>query len=108
MRLSLDAVPEGIDPEEVRQCLKDLPGVAEVHDLHIWAMSTTKTALTAHLVTADRTARATDPIQGANRALHDRFQIEHTTLNWKTPTTTDRARRNLRIPCRGAGLTNES
>ena len=64
--------------------IKDLPGVAEVHDLHIWAMSTTKTALTAHLVTADRTAPATDRIQGANRALHDSFQIEHTTLQLET------------------------
>ncbi|MGQ8420507.1 cation transporter dimerization domain-containing protein, partial [Enterobacter hormaechei] len=48
--LSLAAVPPGIDPVAVRACLSERPGVAEVHDLHVWAMSTTETALTAHLV----------------------------------------------------------
>jgi len=48
--LSLDAVPPHIDPANVRAYLAKLSGVAEVHDLHIWAMSTTETALTAHLV----------------------------------------------------------
>ncbi|GJD50449.1 Cadmium, cobalt and zinc/H(+)-K(+) antiporter [Methylobacterium crusticola] len=48
--LSLDAVPPGIDPAAVRRCLAERPGVAEVHDLHVWPMSTTETALTAHLV----------------------------------------------------------
>ena len=45
MNLSLDAVPENIDPQEVEAFLADQPGVTEVHDLHIWAMSTTETAL---------------------------------------------------------------
>jgi len=49
-RLSLDAVPSGIDPETVRAFLATLPGVTSTHDLHIWAMSTTGTALTCHLV----------------------------------------------------------
>src|SRR6185437_6389233 len=49
VKLSLAAVPEGIDPEAVRVFLESQPGVAGVHDLHIWAMSTTDTALTAHL-----------------------------------------------------------
>jgi cobalt-zinc-cadmium efflux system protein len=48
--LELDAVPEGIDMGVVRGYLAALPLVHEVHDLHIWAMSTTDTALTAHLV----------------------------------------------------------
>ena len=48
--MSLAAVPAGIDPTAVRGYLGGLPGVAGVHDLHIWAMSTTETALTAHLV----------------------------------------------------------
>ena len=47
--LSLAGVPEGIDRAKVEAFLKDRAGVAEVHDLHIWAMSTTETALTAHL-----------------------------------------------------------
>ena len=48
--MSLDAVPDGVDATAVRRYLAELPGVAEVHDLHIWSMSTTETALTGHLV----------------------------------------------------------
>jgi len=51
--LSLDAVPEGIDPDAVAAWLRALPGVSELHDLHIWGLSTTETALTAHLVRED-------------------------------------------------------
>jgi cobalt-zinc-cadmium efflux system protein len=50
LNLSLDAVPEGIERESVNRYLNDLPGVLEVHDLHIWGLSTTETALTAHLI----------------------------------------------------------
>ena len=53
VNLVLDAVPQGIDPEEVERYLAGLPDVVAVHDLHIWAMSTTDTALTVHLVTPD-------------------------------------------------------
>ena len=49
-RLALHAVPEGVDSADVRRLLEQQPGVQEVHDLHIWGMSTTETALTAHLV----------------------------------------------------------
>jgi cobalt-zinc-cadmium efflux system protein len=49
-RMSLDAVPQGIEPAKVRQHLETLPGVASVHDLHIWAVGTTENALTVHLV----------------------------------------------------------
>jgi cobalt-zinc-cadmium efflux system protein len=50
LKMGLLAVPEGIDEAEVRAFLAALPGVAAVHDLHIWPMSTTETAFTAHLV----------------------------------------------------------
>ena len=50
VNMALDAVPPGIDPAAVHSYLACLPGVTEVHDLHIWAMSTTETALTVHLV----------------------------------------------------------
>ena len=73
--LALDAVPRGIDPAEVAGFLASQPGVSEVHDLHIWAMSTTETALTVHLVrpgggTRRRPARAAAP--RAARAVRDR------------------------------------
>lgn len=48
--LALDAVPEGIDVESVRRYLESVRGVSEIHDLHVWGMSTTETALTVHLV----------------------------------------------------------
>ena len=51
LRLTLAAVPEKIDPRRWRAILRDLPEVDDLHDLHIWAMSTTETALTCHLVT---------------------------------------------------------
>ena len=47
--VALDAVPRGIDPELVQQSLRSLPGVVDVHHLHVWAMSTSQNALTAHL-----------------------------------------------------------
>ena len=80
--LAMDAVPADIDPDAVKAYLSDLPGVTGVHDLHIWAMSTTETALTAHLVKPD--SKNDDVlIEQASSDLHDRFGIEHTTLQWE-------------------------
>ncbi len=77
--LALHAVPPGIDPGEVRGHLERLDGVERVHDLHIWAMSTTETALTCHLVMP-----AGHPGDGfiarAAASLHADFGIDHTTL----------------------------
>lgn len=80
MRLSLDAVPDTIDPEAVRAYLHSLPGVTDVHDLHIWAMSTTEAALTAHVVIPDHDGDSNSLIQRACSGLHDEFEIVHTTL----------------------------
>ncbi len=80
--LAMDAVPAGIDPDAVKAYLSALSGVTEVHDLHIWAMSTTDTALTAHLVKPD--AKDDDEIlEKAVKELHDRFGIAHTTIQWE-------------------------
>jgi cobalt-zinc-cadmium efflux system protein len=79
MNLMLDAVPEGIDPEEVKTFLQALPSVVEVHDLHIWAMSTTETALTAHLVMPSHESEPSF-LADACRGLHQRFDIDHATL----------------------------
>ncbi len=77
--MSLAAVPAGIDPAEVSAALAAMPGVATVHDLHIWPMSTTDTLMTAHLVMpgghpGDRF------LADAQHALHHDFGIEHVTL----------------------------
>jgi cobalt-zinc-cadmium efflux system protein len=79
LNLMLDAVPEGIDPEQVKAFLASLAGVVEVHDLHIWAMSTTEIALTAHLVMPGSSVAPTF-LAEACKELHERFDIDHTTL----------------------------
>jgi cobalt-zinc-cadmium efflux system protein len=79
LHLVLDGVPENIEPAAVKNYLVGLPGVVEVHDLHIWAMSTTETALTAHLVIPDGAPGDTF-IATTCKALHDQFKIEHATL----------------------------
>jgi cobalt-zinc-cadmium efflux system protein len=76
--MSLMGVPEGIVVEEVEAGLAELDGVETVHDLHIWPLSTTETALTAHLVAPQVDSDAL--IEAARALLHDRFGIEHCTL----------------------------
>ena len=79
MRLALDAVPEGVDAAAVRDHLAALPGVAQVHDLHIWGMSTTETALTCHLVMP--AGHPGDAILSSMaRELERRFGIHHATI----------------------------
>ena len=75
----LDAVPAGIEPLAVRTYLSERPDVSGVHDLHIWAMSTTETALTAHLVMPAGHPGDAFLVQ-VSRELHDHFGIEHVTL----------------------------
>lgn len=81
--LAMDGVPSRIAQDEVEAWLRDLPGVIEVHDLHIWGLSTTEAALTAHLV---RTQQVDDQelIRGACHGLRARFHIGHATLQVET------------------------
>jgi cobalt-zinc-cadmium efflux system protein len=79
LKLALDAVPAGIDRHAVEAYLASLPGVTEVHDLHIWAMSTTETALTVHLVRPDA-GLDDDLLAGAAHELAHRFGIRHATV----------------------------
>ena len=72
-------VPSGIDLDHVRSALGDLAGVETVHDLHVWPLSTTETALTAHLV-APEVPSTDELLQSARAMLHDLFHIEHCTL----------------------------
>ena len=77
--LALDAVPRSIDPDKVSEYLTKLPGITAVHDLHIWGMSTTAAALTAHLVKSDGQID-NGLLARACQELHDHFGIEHSTL----------------------------
>jgi cobalt-zinc-cadmium efflux system protein len=78
VNLALDGVPKGIDLADVKDYLGRLDGVTDVHDLHIWAMSTNETALTAHLVRPDGFNDAF--LHGVCEELARRFRIQHTTL----------------------------
>jgi cobalt-zinc-cadmium efflux system protein len=77
--MALDAVPPGVDSAAVHSYLAALPGVTEVHDLHIWAMSTTETALTVHLVRPDGKTDDAFMMETAHELGH-RFGIHHSTI----------------------------
>jgi len=79
LHLLFDGVPESVDLGAVQALLEALPGVACVHDLHVWAMGTSEIAMTAHLVMPD--GHADDAfLQQATKQLHDGFEIEHVTI----------------------------
>jgi cobalt-zinc-cadmium efflux system protein len=83
LNLALSAVPPGIEHEAVARYLGSLPGITAVHDLHIWGMSTTETALTAHLVRPEGVP--TDALlRRAAHELQERFGIGHVTLQVET------------------------
>ncbi|MGU3536398.1 cation diffusion facilitator family transporter [Methylobacterium sp. A54F] len=77
--MALSAVPAGIEPGAVRAHLAGLPGVTDLHDLHIWPMSTTEVALTAHLVMAGGHPGNAFLVEAAE-TLRTRFGISHATL----------------------------
>jgi len=79
VNLVLDKVPEGIDIDNVKAYLATLPTCSDVHDLHIWGMSTTEAALTAHVV-LNRSVCDDALLAATAKDLHDKFGIEHTTL----------------------------
>ena len=79
LKLSVAAVPPGIEPGAVRAFLLGRPGVLAVHDLHIWPMSTTEVALTAHLVMPDG-APGDDFLFGLTHDLRERHGIDHPTF----------------------------
>ena len=79
IRLSLAAVPAHLELAKVKNCLEGLQGVARVHHVHVWAMSTTEVALTAHLVMpGGHPGNAF--LEAAAHELHERFGIDHPTL----------------------------
>lgn len=79
LHLLFDGVPDSVDLMAVRQSLLDLPGVTQVHDLHVWAMGTSQIAMTAHLVTPK--GHPDDAFyRAATDLLHERFEITHVTL----------------------------
>ena len=93
MNLAVDAVPRGVDPEAVREYLVGLPGVNTIHDLHIWPLSTTDTALTAHMV-MDRFPAGDEFLAEVAGVLEHRFGIRHPTIQME--------RSDSSVPCQQA------
>jgi cobalt-zinc-cadmium efflux system protein len=89
VNLALDAVPAGIDLEAIRQYLERLPGISAVHDLHVWALSTTDTALTAHLVRTD-SQRDDELLVAVCGELRSRFRVGHATIQLECSDTAKR------------------
>ena len=85
--LALDAAPRGLKVEAVRDAFLALPGVTAIHDLHVWGLSTTETALTAHLVhdREDSAALLTE----AQTLARQKFSIRHTTLQLESGAALD-------------------
>ncbi|AEJ02425.1 cation diffusion facilitator family transporter [Nitrosomonas sp. Is79A3] len=82
LNLALDAVPANIHPAQVEAYLANLPGIEAVHDLHIWAMSTTEIALTVHLIKPDAVIDDLLLVQ-INNELREKFGIQHTTVQFE-------------------------
>jgi cobalt-zinc-cadmium efflux system protein len=79
LSLAIDAVPEHIDMPGVGNYLNGLDHVSEMHDLHVWALSTTEVALTVHLV-VDKDVLPKDFLSEIQHHLHDQFAIDHSTI----------------------------
>ena len=79
LNLSIDAVPRDLDPKKVREWLLQQPGVEAMHDLHIWPISTTDTALTVHLLMPEPPTGDAYLHELAGR-LNERFGISHATF----------------------------
>ncbi len=82
--LSIDAVPHDIDVDEITRALEGIPGVDSVHHIHLWAMSTTEVALTAHVV-IDRDYRISE-LAGLNKSIKEKLRtygVVHTTLEFE-------------------------
>ena len=89
--LALDAVPRGVEPEAIEAALTALPGVREVHDLHVWGASTSEISLTVHLVTVDGTDHDR-LLSEAEAVLRERFRVAHSTIQIEGPAACEQCR----------------
>jgi cobalt-zinc-cadmium efflux system protein len=78
-RVFLEAAPRGLDPEQIGQRMAGTPGVCEVHDLHVWEVTSGFPAMSAHILVG-RNTDCHDVRRTLEVMLHDEFAIEHTTL----------------------------
>ncbi len=84
LHLLFDGVPENIPLSKVRECLLGLPNVLAVHDLHVWAMATSESSLTAHLVLRGDDNDIDSLLRMAKTELRGNFDIAHVTLQMES------------------------
>ncbi len=84
LHVLMEGTPAHLDPEEIRRALRAVPGVAEVHDLHLWSLGGRTPLLSAHLV-VDLTVRGHDVLRAATTELRLLYGIEHVTLQIEPP-----------------------
>ncbi len=84
VNLALDSVPEGIDMPGIRNYLSGIEHVAQIHDLHVWPISTTEVALTVHLIVDNDNKPQKNFLSQIQQQLHDDFGIEHATIQIET------------------------
>jgi cobalt-zinc-cadmium efflux system protein len=89
--LALDAVPRGVEPEAIEAALTALPGVREVHDLHVWGASTSEVSLTVHVVAVDGTDHDR-LLADAEAVLRERFRVAHSTIQIEGPAACEQCR----------------
>ena len=88
VNMALQAAPPGIDPDDIAEHLRAVPGVAAIHDLHIWPMSTTETALTVHLFVPEGYPGDAFLADVAHQ-MKERFGIGHATIQVETDPATE-------------------
>jgi cobalt-zinc-cadmium efflux system protein len=86
LHLALNAVPNHVNRTAVEQYLQELPGITEIHDLHIWGMSTTESALTVHLVVPSGYPGDIF-VDSITQTLKERFSVNHATIQVELGTT---------------------
>lgn len=88
LRLAIDGVPDGIDVDELVHAMERVPGVVDVHHVHVWALSTTETALTAHVAVDDVTR--SDEIRSHVKSVLKGMGIGHSTIETESGMCSDR------------------
>lgn len=84
INILLEGVPEGIELSEINHALMALPGVKDVHDVHVWALTTGKISLTAHLVVEKTIQNEYPLLETATKLLEEKFNITHSTIQIET------------------------
>ncbi len=84
LNILLEGTPKGLQLAEIREAIQTVPGVLNVHDLHVWSLTSQSHALASHITIGDRPLTESNAIlKAVNHALEHRFQIHHTTIQFE-------------------------